>query len=371
MVPDVVAGLVKSGMVVWVEAGAGQGAHFPDDVYEKAGARLVQEPVSGFGQADVVLKIQKPVLNEALSRHEVDLLTSGSVLIALLSPLTNPELAKKLSEGNVTGFSMDAIPRLARAQRMDALTSQSSVAGYSAALMAANSLGKFFSMMMTAAGTIPPARMLVLGAGVAGLQAIATGRRLGAVVEAFDVRPVVKEQVQSLGAKFIEMELQEQTEDTGGYAKELAEESHRRELELIHRHARDADVIISTALIPGARAPILVTEAMVREMREGAVIVDLAAEGGGNCELTEPGQTVVKHGVTIHGPLNLPSSMPLHASQMYARNISSLLLLITQDNQIHLDFDDEIVKGCCITHQGQVVHEPTRALVEGLKGEKV
>jgi len=250
---------------------------------------------------------------------------------------------------------MDAIPRIARAQRMDALSSMSSIAGYKAVLIGANKLGKYLPMMMTAAATIPPAKVLVLGAGVAGLQAIATAHRLGAVVEAFDVRPAVKEQVESLGATFIELEeVAEETEDKGGYAKELSEESQRRERELIHRHTEGADIVITTALVPGKAAPILIVKEMVESMRVGSVIVDIAAEMGGNCELTEPGQDVVKHGVTICGPLNLPSEMPLQASQLYSRNISSLLLHLVKEGELHLDFEDVITDGCCITHQGEV-----------------
>jgi NAD(P) transhydrogenase subunit alpha len=361
LVPDAVSSLVKSGITVLVESGAGSEASFTDDVYIKAGAQMVKEASNGYSQAQVVLKVQKP------SSNEVGLLPLRCLLIGFLSPPANPDLVKRLAEKQVTAFSMDAIPRIARAQMMDALSSQSTVAGYKAVLLAASSLPKFFPMMTTAAGTIAPAKVLVLGAGVAGLQAIATARRLGAVVEAFDVRPAVKEQVQSLGAKFVEMEIQEQTEDTSGYARQVSEDTHRRELELIQKHAREADIVISTALVPGSRAPILITEAAVKEMRTGSVVVDLAAEAGGNCELTEPGQTVVKNGVTIHGPLNVPSSMPLHASQMYSRNLYNLLRLLTKDGQINLDFNDDIVKGCCITHEGQILHGPTRAAVENVR----
>ena len=365
LIPETVARLVQEGLEVLVESGAGEGAFFSDQAYQEAGATTVPDAATLYGEAEVVLKVQGPVKNEALGRHEVELMVQGAVLISFLQPLTNLGLVNMLAEKGITSFSMEAIPRIARAQKMDALTSMSSIAGYKSVLIASSSLGKFFPMMMTAAGTMAPARGLVLGAGVAGLQAIATARRLGAVMEAFDVRPAVKEQVESLGATFIEVEqLAEETEDVGGYAKELSEEAQRRERELIHSHVKGADFVITTALIPGKPAPILVTEEMVRDMKPGTVIVDLAAEMGGNCELTKPGTDVVEHGVIIHGPRNLPSSMPVHASQMYSRNISSLLLHLTKDQQLHLDFEDEITKGSCITHQGRVVHEPTLARVQ-------
>jgi H+-translocating NAD(P) transhydrogenase subunit alpha len=271
---------------------------------------------------------------------------------------------RALAGKRTTAFSMDAIPRVTRAQSMDSLSSQSNIAGYKAVVVAANSLPKFFPMLTTAAGTVTPARVLVLGAGVAGLQAIATARRLGAVVEAFDTRPVVKEQVQSLGAKFLEIELGEQGEGTGGYAKELSEEAHRKEQELVGTHVKDADVVITTALVPGRRAPILVTADMVRGMRSGSVIVDLAAEMGGNCELTSPGETVVREGVTIHGEVNLPSTVAFHASQLYARNVSALIGLLVKDGALAIDLEDEIIKGALITHQGEVVHAATKAALE-------
>ena len=346
-----------------METAAGEEAYFTDAMYEEAGATLSRDAASLLAGAEVVLKVQGPAVNEALGKHEAELMAGGATIIALLQPLTNLALVRKLKEKGTTSFSMDMVPRIARAQSMDALSSMSSLAGYKAAIIAADSLAKYFPMMITAAGTYAPAKGLVLGAGVAGLQAIATARRLGAVMKAFDVRPIVKEQVESLGATFVGLPEEEQAEDAGGYAKELAEESQRRERELIHGHAQDADFIITTALIPGRPAPLLITEDMVKDMRSGSVIVDLAAEAGGNCELTEPGAEAMKHGVIIHGPLNLPSSMPVHASRMYSRNISSLLLHLVRDNQLHLDFDDAITQGCCITHQGNVVYGPTQALL--------
>ena len=301
------------------------------------------------------------MLNEALGRHEVDLLKPGAVLISFLASLTSPDLVRRLAEHNITSFGMEAIPRISRAQTMDALSSQATVAGYKAVLIAADTLGKFFPLLMTAAGTVAPAKVFVLGAGVAGLQAIATARRLGAVVEAFDVRPVVKEQVESLGAKFVMLE---QGAIAGGYAKELSEEQHRQEVALLARHAKDSDVIITTAAIPGRRAPVLITADMVATMRPGSVIVDIAAETGGNCELTQAGETVVQNGVLIMGPLNMPSMIPVHASQMYSKNVTNLLQLLMPKTELQLNFDDEIVSGTCITHGGQVVHAATRKALE-------
>jgi NAD(P) transhydrogenase subunit alpha len=360
LVPDTVGRLIQSGLEVVVESGAGVGAFFSDQEYQDAGARIAHDAAALYQEAETVLKVQRP------TDAEVQLLTKGSTLISFLQPATNLDLVKELAANNITSFSMDTIPRIARAQSMDALSSMSSISGYKAALIAANSQGRFFPMMMTAAGTVPPAKGLVLGAGVAGLQAIATARRLGAVVWAFDVRPAVKEQVESLGATFLEVEvLTEDSEDAGGYATQLSEEAQRREHEMIHQRVGEANFVITTALIPGRPAPILITEEMVRSMRPGSVIVDLAAEAGGNCELTQPGSDVVKDGVTVHGPLNLPSSVPIHASAMYSKNISALLLHLTKDGQFSLDFEDVITQGCCMTYQGNIVHEPTLALIQG------
>ena len=352
LVPETVARLAKLGNAVVVERGAGEGASFTDRAYEDAGAKLVDDAFD----AELVAKVQKP------SGDEVARLRAGAVLVAFLQPLANLHLARALAERGVTAFSMDAIPRISRAQSMDALSSQATVAGYKAVLMAASSLPRFLPMLTTAAGTIAPAKAFVIGAGVAGLQAIATARRLGAVVEAFDTRPVVKEQVQSLGARFLEIDLGEQGEGAGGYAKELSEEAHRKEVELLAKAVRENDIVITTAAIPGRPAPKLITEEMVRAMKPGSVIVDLAAETGGNCEITEPGTTVAKHGVTIHGTLNVPSTMPFHASQMYSRNVASLLSLLLKDAQLRLDWNDEVVKGTCVTHDGRIVHEGTAKL---------
>jgi len=352
LVPEAVAKLTKGGTEVVVESGAGLGSGHDDAAYRTAGATIADR-AAAFA-ADLVVKVQKP------STEEVGLLREGAALIATLQPLTNAELVRALAARRTTSLSMDAIPRVTRAQPMDSLSSQSNIAGYKAVLMAANALPKFFPMLTTAAGTVTPARVLVLGAGVAGLQAIATARRLGAVVEAFDTRPVVKEQVQSLGARFLEIDLGEQGEGTGGYAKELSEEAHRKEVELVGKHVKDADVVITTALVPGRRAPILVTTDMIRSMRPGSVIVDLAAEMGGNAELTQPGKTVVENGVTIIGEVNLPSTLSVHASQLYSRNVSALLGHLMKDGKLALDMNDEITKGSVITQDGAVVHEATK-----------
>jgi NAD(P) transhydrogenase subunit alpha len=349
LVPDGVRHLAEDGVEVLVESGAGAEASYPDGAYAESGATIVPSPADAFA-ADVVCKVQKP------SDGEVALLREGAILVGLLQPLTSPEFSRLLAERRVTGFSLDAIPRITRSQSMDALSSQSTAAGYKAVLLAAASLGKFFPMLTTAAGTIAPARVLVLGAGVAGLQAIATARRLGAVVSAFDVRPVVREQVESLGATFLELELSgEETE--GGYAAALEEDEHRREQELIAGAAAESDVVITTALIPGRPAPILLTRAAVRGMRPGSVVVDLAAELGGNAEDTAPGDTVVVDGVTVIGTLNLPSKMPVHASQMYSRNVTSFLALVVKEGALELDFDDEVVREACIAHEGRVLKE--------------
>ncbi|MEE9171486.1 MAG: Re/Si-specific NAD(P)(+) transhydrogenase subunit alpha [candidate division NC10 bacterium] len=355
LVPEAVGTVVKAGTEVHVEVGAGEGAFIPDRAFEEAGATLVPDARALLSQAEVVLKVQAPALNTALGAHEVEMMREGAVLITFLQPQSDPDLVKRLAERKITSFSMDYIPRIARAQKMDALSSQSTVAGYKAVLIAASSLGKFFPMLVTAAGTVPPAKVLILGAGVAGLQAIATARRLGAMVQAYDIRPAVKEQIESLGGSFLAFDLVgEQTEDAGGYARELTGESQEREKVLLGRHVPQADIVITTALIPGRRAPILITGEMVQEMKTGSVIVDLAAEMGGNCELTEPGRTVTKHGVIIHGQLNLPSTMPFHASQMYSRNISSLLLHLVRNGTLELDFNDPITNDTCVTHEGRV-----------------
>src|SRR5579859_2264248 len=335
---------------ILVQRGSGAGAMIPDQQYEEAGARLVDDSAE-LWQADVVVKVAVPTDDEVSRLH------SGSVLIGFLNPLGGGEHIKAIAQTGATSFAMEAIPRISRAQSMDALSSQANIAGYRAALIGAQELGRYFPMLMTAAGTIRPATVLVLGAGVAGLQAIATARRLGAVVQGFDVRAAVKEQVESLGATFLEFDLGGDMEGAGGYAKELTPEQQQRQQELMAEAIGKVDVVITTALVPGRRAPILVTEQAVKLMKPGSVIVDLAAETGGNCELSEPGQTVVKHDVKILAPLNVPSTMAEHASQLYARNVQSLLGLMIKDGQLELDFEDEVIAGACITRDGEIVHE--------------
>jgi NAD(P) transhydrogenase subunit alpha len=360
LVPDTATRLGAAALEVNVESGAGSAAYITDEAYQQAGAKIVKSAATLFGEADAVLKVQAP------SAAEVELINKGAVLISFLQPATQGDIVRALAKRGVTAFSLELVPRISRAQSMDALSSQASAAGYKAVLMAAGRLGKFFPMMMTAAGTIPPARVLVMGAGVAGLQAIATARRLGAVVSAYDVRPAVKEEVQSLGATFIELALETQ-EGEGGYAKEQSEEFLRKQRELIGEHVAKSDVVITTAAVPGRRAPLLVTGEMVKGMRPGSVIVDLAAETGGNVELTKAGTDVEIGGVTIIGTRNVPSTMPLHASQLYARNVANLLLHLVKDGAIVLDFDDEITKGSCVTHDGEIVNERAKQLVSAEK----
>jgi H+-translocating NAD(P) transhydrogenase subunit alpha len=356
LVPDTAAKLIAASLEVSVESGAGAAAYIPDDAYERSGVKVVKGVEALLKGADAVLKVQAPAVSE------VDLLKGGSVLISFLQPATQADIVRALAKRGVTAFSLELVPRISRAQSMDALSSQASAAGYKAVLMAANRLGKFFPMMMTAAGTVAPARVLVMGAGVAGLQAIATARRLGAVVSAYDVRPAVKEEVHSLGATFIELALETQ-EGEGGYAREQSEDFLRKQRELIGEHVAKSDVVITTAAVPGRRAPLLVTGDMVKGMRPGSVIVDLAAETGGNVELTQAGEDVDVAGVTIIGTRNVPSTMPLHASQLFARNVMNLLLHLVKDGAITLDFQDEITKGSCVTHGGEIVNERAKQLL--------
>jgi H+-translocating NAD(P) transhydrogenase subunit alpha len=362
LTPDAIAGLVKSKLDVLVETGAGDGAFHRDEAFTQAGARIVPDAAALYSQADIVTKVQKPTLDE------VDQLREGTVLVSFLQALTATDLVQRLVTRRITSFGMEGIPRISRAQKMDALSSQANIAGYKAVLIAAESLAKFFPMMMTAAGTVFAARVLVIGAGVAGLQALATARRLGAQVWGYDVRPVVKEQVESLGAKFLEFDLSlTDAEDKGGYAKALTADTSRRQQELLNEKSKDFDVIITTALVPGKPAPRLITKETVAGMRPGAVIVDLAAEAGGNCELTEPDHVVVKHGVTIYGPTNLPATMPVHASQLYARNVTELLREFVKDGALALLLDDEIIKSACVTHNGTIVNEAVAAAAAAVR----
>jgi NAD(P) transhydrogenase subunit alpha len=361
LVPEVVTKLARpagegaTALEVVVQRGAGVEAFIPDAAYEAAGATLVDDAAAAW-QADIVAKVAAP------TREEIAHLGAGTTLIGFLGPLTNGESISAIAASGATSFAMEAIPRISRAQSMDALSSQANIAGYRAALIGAQELGRFYPMLMTAAGTIRPATVLILGAGVAGLQAIATARRLGAVVQGFDVRSAVKEQVQSLGATFLEFDLGgDDLEGAGGYARELSAEQQARQQELMAEAIGKVDVVITTALVPGRRAPILVTERAVSLMKPGSVVVDLAGEQGGNCELSAPGESIVRHDVKILAPLNLPSTMAEHASQLYARNIQSLLGLMIDDGQLSLDFEDEVIAGACITREGQIVHEGARA----------
>jgi NAD(P) transhydrogenase subunit alpha len=354
LVPEVVQLLTRAGHRVVIERGAGRPAGFTDEAYRAVGCDLADTPEEIYERAELVLKVQRPL------DAELEMMRPGTVLIGLLQPSGDPAFFAEAAERNIIACSMELVPRTTRAQMMDALSSQSTVAGYKAVLIAANALQKFFPMLMTAAGTVRPAKVLVIGAGVAGLQAIATARRIGAVVEAFDTRPVVKEQVQSLGATFVELDVHAtEAQDAGGYAKELSEDHIKREKELIHKHAALADVIITTALVPGKRAPRLIDARTVEAMRPGSVIVDLAGEQGGNCELSVPGETVVQHDVTIIAPLHISSDLAFHASQMYAKNATALVTLLAPKGELNLNFGDDIISAVCVTAEGKVRHAPT------------
>ncbi len=361
LVPEGVSRL--AGIQVTVEKGAGEQAGFPDSAYEEKGATVSGDARSLYSRADIILKVMPPTPGEA------GLFREGSTLISFLYPLSNLELVRRLADQGTTVFAMDLMPRISRAQSMDALSSQSTLTGYKAVLLAADSLPKLFPLLMTAAGTISAAKVFVVGAGVAGLQAIASARRLGALVEAYDVRPIVKEQVMSLGAKFVELPIEaKEAQDTGGYAKSQSAEFYQKQQQLLADHAGASDVVITTALVPGQKAPILISEEAVKGMRPGSVVVDLAAEQGGNCALTEPGKTVVKYGVTIHGPLNLPSTMAPQASQLYSRNITTFLLAIVKDGSLNIDLKDELIRGALVVHDGEVLHQATKAALEQRRG---
>ncbi len=354
LVPESCRKLVAAGIEVNVEAGAGEAAFFPDAAFREAGAGVLSGPEPLLDTADLVVKVQAPTLNEALGRHEVELMREGAMLLCTLVPSRHPDVVEKLAKRRVTAFATDLIPRITRAQAMDTLSSMANIAGYKAVLIAANHLPRYFPMLMTAAGTVFPAKVFVIGAGVAGLQAIATAHRLGAAVEGTDTRPVVKEQVESVGAKFVGVDVSEEAQDASGYAKELSAEFYRKQADLIAEHCAGADAVITTALIGGVKAPKLITGEMVKRMKPGSVIVDLAAEAGGNCELTQPGRTVVAHGVTIVGPENLPAEVPWHGSTLYSRNLTAFVLAFWKDRAFNLDLDDEILRGCLVTHAGEV-----------------
>lgn len=358
LVPDALPRLSARGVAVAIESGAGAGALFSDEQYEQKGATVAADRAAAFLAADVVCKVQAPSAEEAAA------LRQGSALLSFLQPAADRDLLEVLRERRISAFSLDLLPRISRAQSMDALSSQATVSGYEAVLIAAGRLPRFFPMFMTAAGTVPPAKVLVLGAGVAGLQAIATARRLGAVVRAYDVRPAARDEVRSLGATFVELPLEAQ-EGAGGYAREQSEDFLERQRELIGSEVAAADVVITTAAIPGRKAPVLVTAPMVEAMAPGSILVDLAAESGGNCELSRPGEEVAVGQVTVHGVRNLPSSMPSHASFLLSRNMSELLGLMTKEGEFAPDFEDEIVAGTCVSHGGEIRNEAARVLLEG------
>lgn len=361
VVPSAIAALKKAQVEVLVQAGVGKSAGFSDLEYTEAGATVVPTREEVIAGADIVLQVRSLGANSEGYQKDLSLAREGQVWIAMMDPLWVSEPVVEAAQKGIIAFALELVPRITRAQPMDVLSSQSNLAGYKAVLLAANSLSKIFPMMMTAAGTITPARVFVVGAGVAGLQAIATARRLGAVVSAYDVRPAAREQVESLGARFVELPLEVQdAQDAGGYARALGEDFYRRQAQMMSSILPENDVVITTAAVPGQRAPVLVTREMVEAMRPGSVIVDLAAERGGNCELTQPGQTVVHEGVTIIGPLNLPATMPYHASQMYARNITSFAVNLLKGGALNLDMEDQIIRDTLLTRDGQVVHPRVR-----------
>lgn len=348
--PEGTEALIKLGAQVAVETGSGIASSYTDEDYVKAGATVLDERSQVLKQSSIVITVQAP------PEEDIRQLQPGTILISFIWPLQNRDYLDLLNQHKISALAMDTVPRISRAQSMDALSSMSNIAGYKAALLGANHLDRYLPMMMTAAGTIPPAKVLVLGAGVAGLQAIATAKRLGAVVEAFDVRPVVKEQVESLGATFVEVEMEkEETESKGGYAKELDERNQTRQREVIHQHAKKSDIVITTALIPGRPAPVLITKEMVRDMKTGSVVVDIAAEQGGNCELTQAGEVITEEGVKIVGLLNLPGMLAFHASKLYSKNVLSLLSLLIKEEKPVFDFEDEIILNTTVTHEGEII----------------
>lgn len=359
LVPEGVKKLTKSGFSIVIEKGAGDAAHFIDSSYEEAGATLVSDPLEGYNTADVVLKVSP--LSEISGKAEVELLNEGATVIGFMAPYAQLDMVRRLAERNISSLSMELVPRISRAQNMDALSSQASLAGYKAVLLAAAQLDKYFPLLMTAAGTIQPARVVILGGGVAGLQALATARRLGAIVEVSDIRPEVQEQIESLGGKFIDLPLEEVEQGSGGYAKQVTPEFLKKQQAIVADRLAEADVAISTALVPGRPAPKLITTEMVQRMRPGAVIVDMAVAQGGNCELSKAGETVEAHGVTIIGPDNLPASVPADASTMYSRNLVALIThLSKKESDIKFDLEDEITQGTLLTYGGEVIHKPTR-----------
>jgi len=355
--PETVKKMIKEGLQVQVEASAGGPSFFADAAYEAAGAHVASDAAAAWAAADLVLTVSAP------SPQQIATMKAGAILIGLLAPNQNLDAVRAMADRKVSSLAMELIPRISRAQAMDALSSQASIAGYKAVLLGAGRLPKYFPLLMTAAGTIPPAKVVVMGAGVAGLQAIATAKRLGAQVEVSDIRPAVKEQVESLGGKFIELPMEESGEGAGGYAKEMGEDFLRRQREIVARHLAACDVVVTTALVPGKKAPTLVTAEMVAGMRPGSVIVDLAVAQGGNCELSRDGEEVVEHGVLILGPSNLAAEMPHDASTLYARNVHNLVKEMVAEGELTLDLNDEIIDGALLTHGGEVRHAPTAEML--------
>ena len=364
LAPDVAVKLIKTGFELWIEKDAGLNAGFTNEMYEHSGVKVISDLNELYSNAQIVLKVQRPVDHPELKKNEIDLIKEGTLLITFLYPLFHFELAKKCAEKGINVISMDMIPRTTLAQKMDALSSQANIAGYKSVIMCANELGKIFPLMMTAAGTIQPAKVVIMGAGVAGLQALGTAKRLGAVVEVSDIRSAVKEEVQSLGGKFIEVDTSEDMQDSGGYAKEASPEFLKKQKELIFKHVTEADIVITTALVPGKKAPILVTEEMVKKMRPGSVVLDMAVEFGGNCEVSEKDKTIKKYGVTIIGESNIPSLVPYNSSEMYSKNLLSLLTHIGKDGKVELNLDDEIVKGSLITYKKEVINPRVKELIK-------
>jgi NAD(P) transhydrogenase subunit alpha len=361
LTPHVIGPLTKAGLEVVLESGAGADAGYPDAVYTEKGAKIVSSRAEVFQTADVILQVRGYGANPDAGRADVEQLKKNHFVIGAFEPLTAHDEVKAVAGTGATLFALELVPRITRAQSMDILSSMATIAGYKAVLMAADHLPKMFPMMMTAAGTIKPAKVLVIGAGVAGLQAIASSKRLGAQVEGYDIRPAVKEQVESLGAKFVEMELDAgEAEDKGGYAKAMGEEFYKKQRELMTRVVAEQDVVISTAAVPGKKAPILITADMVKGMQPGSVIVDLAAERGGNCELSRPGEIAFEHGVTILGPVNISATVPYHASQMFAKNIVTFLLNMVKEGKVDVNMDDEVVAGSLVTRDGEVAHPQVR-----------
>ncbi|HEX4954353.1 MAG TPA: Re/Si-specific NAD(P)(+) transhydrogenase subunit alpha [Thermoanaerobaculia bacterium] len=356
--PETVKRLVKDGLTVALESGAGEGAHHSDEEYRQAGAEVASDRKAGWQSADIVFKVREP------SEEEAGWLKQGAILVALMAAHKNLSRVEQLAKGGVTTFAMELVPRITRAQAVDALSSQASIAGYKAVLIAAARLSKYFPLLMTAAGTVPPARVVVMGAGVAGLQAIATARRLGAVVEVSDIRAAVKEEVESLGGRFIELPIAESGEGQGGYAKEMSEDFLRRQREIVARHLAAADVVITTALVPGRPAPRLVSREMVEGMKHGSIIVDLASSEGGNCELSKADEEVMHHGVLILAPSNLASAQSVDSSALYAKNLVNLLALMWQKGELKVDVTDEVLAGTLLTHEGKVTHAPTAARLQ-------